>query len=392
MQQRRGRGNWLGRARSASWAGSGALASGWAVAWAWALGLVLALVPAGGAAGQPVPQPLADGVVRGVVRAGDENDRAVMAFVERLAGDLRGGDAAAVARAAGALIEPLRSGQASVGFRQSMARALRPTIDALVGSAEAESRMVGLRLAGELAEQSTVEILEGAMGPGREAADRLFAIVMVESVFRAVGKSAPAVTPARLIGLAERLGTDIAEDPDPLRVDARVRALLAASEVRGDSSAGLSERALVVLGVRGGAYASGLAVDAGPEAMRPVIRVLDAVRRRLIGGGDPTPKDAVRAAMGMAADQMSRVERRVRQNEVVVDEPGTLDSIVFNLSASVTKLADQTLVSPAALRDVTFPTMGAPGADARALLAETRTVLTTLSSPSNPWGLPPKPR
>ena len=211
-------------------------------------------------------QRIDEATARSVTLSGSQRDE-VDRFVSTYAPLVFGDDPAESARGLEELLTPLRDPGVSVAFRQALAELLRQQI----AEAIADDRVVisdadgnetvnaapysAMRLAGELATQNTVGLIEAELDADNDGR-RFFAIYATESVFYAAANAAPAVTPGALYnqrgdrstGLIAVLGDRLEAEPSARHAAAIVRSLTEASTIREEQFADAASAALARIG------------------------------------------------------------------------------------------------------------------------------------------------
>ncbi|MEM7622588.1 MAG: hypothetical protein AAF235_05235 [Planctomycetota bacterium] len=280
-------------------------------------------------------------IERPAIAPGDDASRLISAFVDRHASALRSGDAAEAARAIAQVLQPLDNADASVSFRQAYTAALSALLDEMADDRDHTwRRLSALRLAGRLATEPSATFVERSLASDTEA-DRLFAIVAVEMIFDAAAGASPAVTPATLLRLIDRFDTALQEDDDAMRLDARVRALIAAADVPASRLPGVADAAKTVLAERLAAVLRDQPVsDADPAALRAVLRSAAAISDRIRIPGQATPEFAITAA-AFAGDMIAYTLERSAEGSLVTGDEDAFDTLFVGVADNLARFADQ---------------------------------------------------
>jgi len=249
------------------------------------------------------------------------------------------------ARAIEQLLEPLENPGVTVAFRQRYAEALDEALDRLLESDSTWRRLTALRLSGRLATERTLQRVRGVMRSEQAPeADRLYAITAAELVFQAAQQSAPAVSESSLRRLIESLGRGVVEGDDPWRVDARIRALIAAAGVPADRLGGLSDEARRTLARSAAERLRG----ADPERReddaeaRAILRAALYFRNQLAPVGSAS-EDVARAAAGLSGDMAAYLLARSEAGVLQSGDPQAFDAQFANIAEILADLSDRRL-------------------------------------------------
>ena len=243
------------------------------------------------------------------VSIGPSQRTQIDAFIERHREGLLSSDRTDVVNARQSLSDPLADARVSVAFRQAYSEALTDEIDALSGAEEPWRRLVGLRLAADVATQRTAAIVRAAVD-APEAEVRLFSMFAIETVFDTITRSSAAITDQTLAGLVDTLGEVIRETDDPRLADAAVRALGTAIQVPESRVAGLNTRAVRTLASSTSNMARRVdAVEATDVSALPLVRAGLLIRDYV--AVTSVPRDAAMEAVGLGGDLIAFVFERV---------------------------------------------------------------------------------
>ncbi len=256
---------------------------------------------------------LEDSTVRAVSMGATQRSQ-IEAYVARHAEGLMSENRSRVVAARDALSDPLTDARVSVAFRQAYSSLLSENIGQLAGSAETWRRLVGLRLAADIATQETIRVIEAAMASD-EPEIRYFSQFATETVFDAVATSAPAVTDRALLDLVRRLGETISTTDDARLADAAVRALQSAMNIPESRVAGVRTGAVTTLARSAAELARRTeAIGADDVVALPLVRAGLAVRDYVAVAGSEVPASAATEAVGLGGDLIAFVFQRVERD------------------------------------------------------------------------------
>lgn len=256
---------------------------------------------------------LEDSTVRAVSMGATQRSQ-IEAYVARHAEGLTSENRSRVVAARDALSDPLTDARVSVAFRQAYSSLLSENIGQLAGSAETWRRLVGLRLAADIATQETIRVIEAAMASD-EPEIRYFSQFATETVFDAVATSAPAVTDRALLDLVRRLGETISTTDDARLADAAVRALQSAMNIPESRVAGVRTGAVTTLARSAAELARRTeAIGADDVVALPLVRAGLAVRDYVAVAGSEVPASAATEAVGLGGDLIAFVFQRVERD------------------------------------------------------------------------------
>jgi hypothetical protein len=256
---------------------------------------------------------LDESTIRAVSVGGTQRSQ-IEAYVSRHLEGLMSDNRTRAVTAREALSEPLTDARVSVAFRQAYSGLLSQSISELTQSTDSWRRLVGLRLAADIATQDAIRVIEDAMASD-EPEIRYFSLFATETVFDAVATSAPAVTDRALLELVQRLGETVSTTDDARLADAGVRALQSAMNIPESRVAGVRTGAVTTLARSAAELARRTdAVDADDVTALPLVRAGLAVRDYVAVAGSEVPASAATEAVGFGGDLIAFVFQRVERN------------------------------------------------------------------------------
>ncbi|MEM7754292.1 MAG: hypothetical protein AAF297_01500 [Planctomycetota bacterium] len=303
-------------------------------------GLLLAAVLAGLSVSPAHGQLVAidEELARAVTISGEGRGR-IDAFVGRHRERLMSDDRTDVVTARAALSEPLADTRVSVAFRQALASALETELQTLAGSDESWRRLVGLRLAADLATENTARLIDAAVDAD-EPEVRYFAMFAIETIFDTVAGSSAAVTDRTLNRLLEHAGTAVSETEDPRYADAAIRAIGAAATIPDGRIAGLAPRAIGVLADATSALTRrSPAIKADATSALPLIRG-GLIVRNYVAANDELPREVALQTIGFGGDLVAFVFARTEQAGGV-DDAEPIDFQLAGIGASLVFFGEQ---------------------------------------------------
>lgn len=245
---------------------------------------------------------------------------AIKQFVDRHKDGLSEGPAE-VKRSRGAIIGALQQyPKVSVAFRLEYARLLTPVLRALASGDREMNAINAVRLAGELATSSGIEILNDAMNDKRPGV-RFAAVDGFAATFGAIETTAPAIAPAQqAIRAVGTLKTGMDKEADAKVLEAYTLALRAATKVPSAKLAGVRPAAIKALAE--GIITKAKATNDGKfdAAFR---RAVNTTREALTVQSINEPKlerDVFQAAARMAGQLLANVHRRIAAGELAVED------------------------------------------------------------------------
>lgn len=273
-----------------------------------------------------VPASLAQSIEPAIVQASDlsEDQKAkIKQFIDKHKDGLSEGHAE-IKRARSALIAPIQQDpKVSVAFRLEYARVLTPTLRALTRGDRDINAVNALRLAGELATTSGLEILSDSLADKRPSI-RFAAVSGFAATFSAIEATSPAIAPAQqAIRALTTLKTSMERETDPQVLEAYIIAFRAGSRVPTAKLAGVRPAAVKALADSVSLLARGVN-DASRDAV--FRRAVNAAREALIVQGINEPKlerAELEAAAGMAGEILASAHRRLKAGELSDDSDQT---------------------------------------------------------------------
>lgn len=200
----------------------------------------------------PVPAAMAQtranlptSVVEAASVGGAERSQ-IDAFVAALAPAATGTDGEDATRARKELVAPLTGTRPSVAFRQAYAQAASSLMSGLIGSDDAGAKLAGLRLAGHLGTGDTATVIRQALTSDDEGV-RLFAAVQAGRVFEVTNAAGPALTESQAGQLIDALKASATPESGAKHLQAVIRALGSAAQMRIRELPGTRSQALAAL-------------------------------------------------------------------------------------------------------------------------------------------------
>lgn len=313
------------------------------------------------------------------------SDRAsIESFVAAQRDNLLTTDWARFRQARDTALSPLEDSRASVAFRQAYTEALRPILDELTTPIEGNEtatrwrRIAAVRIAGALASQRSIAIVESALTDAADADARVFAAATLEQAFRSLRNSTAAVNQGTAGRIEQHLATMIAQDPEPLAADAALRALAAAATVPQDTVPNLASDARRDIADATAQRLRGrmlwLAEGDTATAERDLVLRAAGVLTELVLRSSTSDQDAIKSAVLLGATMYAAAARDVDERTDRQPFTETDNAVLFATAAeSLVGLGSQKLQQPGAQVE---PDAGIIDAltgdltDARLLLAE----------------------
>jgi hypothetical protein len=207
----------------------------------------------------------------------DSDKAAIRAFVDAQQPGLTG-DAESVRKSRNALLQPLAApcGGKFVqpAFRLEYGRLLGGVVETIAKSDNELHATNALRIAGELATDSTLRLLGDALKSPKPGI-RYAACFGLARAFESVARGSPVANAGRLTGAVTAIEQLLAAEADAHVIDGAVLALQAASTVPAATVTGVREQAVGALATGATARASGLKPD-GPQAKEIIASLLRA--------------------------------------------------------------------------------------------------------------------
>lgn len=328
------------------------------------------------------------------IPAGGPVDQQILAYAQNHAETLESAPGAAAESAIKAILSPLENPKVSVSFRLRYGAALAKSLDTMIAGEDVWRRLTAVHIAARIATTSSVRLVYDSMR-AKDKGDRYFAVASAEAVFAEVARTPPAVTPADLERLIDRIAEDLETDPDPLLVDVRVRALIAAAAIPDNQASGVAVRSASNLAARVAARVRQVPVAAGPADRRVMLAAQRAalfLRDDIANGGRTTPAEIGKAAAGLAGDMIALAAARVRSGDAAPGDEASGDAQFLRLAGVLLNFADLRLAEATGAQPVfnDIPDLGQllGTGDLRTLNLETSRLLQRLGEA--PFGFDPK--
>jgi len=248
-------------------------------------------------------------------------------FITDRAADLAGGsegavgaaEAARIKRARAEILEPLSDDRVSARFRIEYGKQLDPVLSRLAADPRDMVSVNALLIAGELATEQGVAILEKHLG-AKNAVVRYTAAAGFGLSFEALKRTAPALAENRVSGMVDTLGQRAGAETDLLVLDTLARSLVAAMQVSEPPFQAIPARALETLSTKVGGR-----LAAPPDKLErdQLARLLDtgtttgvAIRGMLtnVNANRLLSEDARREAAAFAGDLLSLIGRAIKSD------------------------------------------------------------------------------
>jgi len=244
------------------------------------------------------------------------------------------GEASEVKRARNALIEPLQSNTISVPFRLEYARVLIPLCRPLATGQRELNAINALRLVGELATSTGLDLLTDSLADKRDAV-RLMAVKGFGATFSAIERTNPAIpNKDQAIRVLGTLKTNIEKETNPQVLEAYTLSLQAATRIPTAKLADVRAEAIKVLSQSIGSKARAATDGKFDSAFR---RAANAARNALTNqnaANEPAlPDDIFREAGALGGDLLALVHRRVKAGELTTN-PAKRSDLVLMVSDS----------------------------------------------------------
>jgi len=251
---------------------------------------------------------------------GSESVAQIKKFITERSSDLAAQDsvnigaaeATRIKRARQDLLQPLADPQVSAPFRLEYGKQLEPLLSKLAADKRDMVAINALLIAGELATEHGVSVLEKQAG-AKDPVVRYTAARGVGLTFEAIQRSAPALTPDRVERMIKGVGERLAAETDPRVLDTLSRALVAASKISQQNFQSIPATALTELGLRLG---SRLKVNPDkvsiPALLDTALTAGVAQREALSNPATRLPDGARREAGAFAGDLLALIARAIK--------------------------------------------------------------------------------
>lgn len=245
---------------------------------------------------------------------GPSDEQLIREFVSFNVSRLDGTEPAEWSRAKSRLISPFERTQVSVSFRTFYSEALTPELRRLRQSENAGVARMALYIAGELATEDGIALVEESIRD-EDAADRYAAAFGLSRTLRALSQSSPAIQNARALQIMDTIAGELETERDPLVVDMHVRALLEGARIDRD---GLGSEAIIRASRAIGGRLRGLKQD---EWNRPEIGsflwgMIEVQNLLLRDFNKAFSNAAVQEAAGMAGDAVAAAAWLTQRGEL----------------------------------------------------------------------------
>lgn len=253
---------------------------------------------------------LAETIVTSSDLTADQRE-AVKQFVDAYKAGLSG-SAVEIKRSRNALLEPLRGARVTVAFRLEYTRQLTPVLRPLITSTNEVVAVNSLRVAGDLATASSVEMLADALKDKRVGV-RYIASSGFENTFQAMRRTVPAVGGAQALRTMDTLKAAVKVENDPRVLEGLVLALQEATRIPTGQVEGMRDAAIRAMAEAVSDKTADRTVGAwaDPAFRRAILAIRTAVTNPDITEPEPKP-DSLRAAAGMAGDLLALVANRLK--------------------------------------------------------------------------------
>lgn len=222
------------------------------------------------------------------------------------------GDPAAIKRSRNALLEPMKEPQISVAFRLEYTRQLSTVLRPLITDAREVVAVNALRLAGELATATSVEMLSDALKDKR-AGVRYAAAAGFESTFQSLRRTVPALGGAQASRAIATLEQALLAETDPRVLEGLTLAMQEASKIPKAQVEGMRDVSTLSLARAVSAKAADRTIGAwaDPAFRRAVLAVRTTVTNPNINEPE-LQATTLRQAAGMAGDLLALAAERMK--------------------------------------------------------------------------------
>lgn len=213
-----------------------------------------------------------------------------------------------------ALLDPLRNPKVSVAFRLEYTRQIGPVIRPLLGDKDQVIAANAVRVAGELATATAVEMLTEALKDSRPGV-RYAAAAGFENTFKAMQGTVPAINGGQALRMIDTLKEAVKAETDPRVLEGMILALVASGQVPNRQVEGLRDAGLKAMAEAVSAKTADRKVGAGADAAfrRAIVAVRSAVTTNRNLNERDLQADTLRAGAGMAGDLLALVADRLAQ-------------------------------------------------------------------------------
>jgi hypothetical protein len=212
-----------------------------------------------------------------------------------------------------ALLDPLSRSGTSVPFRIAYDREINPVATQMAASGDKMIVINGLILAGELATDKGVNLIESKIGD-KDPSVRFQAAYALARTFFYAQEVPSAVGPATLMGAVKDLEQRIAQEKDPNVLDRLIRAGIGATAVQSLMGDAISAVAKGTIQAAKGGENPGNGNDCG-ALLRAAVGLRDTLAQAGLRGL-PVPAQSAKDAAEMAGALIARAVRMVDQKQL----------------------------------------------------------------------------
>ncbi len=222
------------------------------------------------------------------------------------------GEALAIKKSRNSLLEPLKNPQVSVAFRLEYTRQLSGVVRPLLADKSEVVAVNAMRVTGELATASSVDILAEGLKDKR-AGVRYSAASGFENTFKAIQRTVPALGGAQVLKMVDTVQAALQTEQDARVMEGLALALQEASRIPTDRVEGMRDAGVKALAKAVIAKTADRKV--GPEADAAFRRAVLAIRTAVTNPNinEPQLQDStLRSAAEMAGDLLALVYERLK--------------------------------------------------------------------------------
>lgn len=271
-----------------------------------------------GSGGAAFAQVIPDSTVRTSPVLNADQRRVVGDFASAVGPRLTSDTPAEISRARDAIIESLADRATSAAYRLELGRGLEAVLNAAARDDRELVAVNALTVAGRLATESSLSLVENGLASPRVAV-RYVAANAVGLAFDEVMSKAPAIQPDRALQLAARMGDLFATEPDVHVCDRMVRSL-AVGASSGQTLAGLRAASSSALSSGLTRRIRELGNEHGDdETLRMIVRAVQVVSSA-VEPNQPNPlsEAVLREAAGAAGDALAYARRLIDAGQLPV--------------------------------------------------------------------------
>lgn len=319
-----------------------------------ALGLSIC-VYAGQAAAQVASVP--DAVITSATSLSPAQIAQVQQVVDQDLAELISDNPETASAARNRILAPLEKPGIGVPFRLAYSNQLCPQLERLAVGENEVVAMNALRILGELATDRSTNTIEPAIDHAGSDV-RYTAVYSVGRVFDAVATESPAVAPARVRALIDRLAELIRNETEPTILDVAVRAMITAGSIDKDNFQDIRAHAYTQLSQAASDRVRTLPMEEdGVDRLTFMLRASVAIRDAINDARSLSP-EAAKAGSAFGGDVLTFAAARVQRGDISAEERELLNALSRNsqannyFAASVVD-AGVTLATPTQLPDLT---------------------------------------